>query len=172
MLAACPAHGYELATELGRRDSGREAAVSRAQVYYSLKKLLRLKLIRPVKDGSPAAGPEREPYGLTTAGRHAMSRAIAQPEWARERPPIAFQMWLIVLGAAEPDDRAAALRLRKAHLAERIDSELRALERLRQSRDPGAAMNTAIASHTLEVLRLEQQLLTEIEPMLGRTSQP
>ena len=34
--------------------------------------------------------------------------------------------------------------------------------------DLNEAMKLAVASHTLEVLRLEQQLLTEIEPMLGR----
>ena len=41
MLAARPTHGYDLVTELGRRDTGEGAAVSRAQIYYSLKKLKR-----------------------------------------------------------------------------------------------------------------------------------
>src|SRR6266850_611693 len=111
MLATRPTHGYDLVTELGRRETGEGAAVSRAQIYYSLKKLERLRLIMAVRDGAPAAGPERETYRLSAAGRHAMSKAIARPEWARKRP-IPFQMWLIMVGEAKPKDRAAALHAR------------------------------------------------------------
>jgi DNA-binding PadR family transcriptional regulator len=51
MLTARPTHGYDLVTELGRREAGEAPAVSRAQIYYSLKKLQRLRLITPVRDG-------------------------------------------------------------------------------------------------------------------------
>jgi DNA-binding PadR family transcriptional regulator len=113
MLTARPTHGYDLVTELGRREAGEAPAVSRAQIYYSLKKLQRLRLITPVRDGRAAAGPERETYRLSAPGRRAMSKAIARPEWARERSPIPFQMWLIVVGEAEPEDRAEALSARR-----------------------------------------------------------
>ena len=96
-----------------------------------------------------------------------MSKAIARPEWARKRPRIPFQIWLIMVGEAEPEDRAAALQARRKHLAELLERQLRAIHELDAAR-PSEVMKLAVASHTLEVLRLEQQLLTEIEPMLGR----
>jgi DNA-binding PadR family transcriptional regulator len=43
-------HGYELVGELLRRDVDDWAAVSRPHVYYSIKKLAKLDLIRPAKD--------------------------------------------------------------------------------------------------------------------------
>jgi DNA-binding PadR family transcriptional regulator len=120
MLAARPTHGYDLVTELGRRAMGEGAAVSRAQIYRSLKKLQRLRLITAVRDKTPTAGPERETYRLSAPGRQAMSKLISRPEWARKRPRIPFQMWLIMVGEAEPKDRAAALRARRKRLAEQI----------------------------------------------------
>ena len=39
MLAERPMHGYELWTELERRQVEKWASISRAQVYYSLRKL-------------------------------------------------------------------------------------------------------------------------------------
>ena len=168
LLAVHPTHGYGLVMELGRHDTGEGAAVSRAQIYYSLKKLQRLRLITAVKHGTPAAGPERETYRLSAPGRQAMSKAIARPERARRRPPIPFQMWLIMVGEAEPKDRAAALRARRKHLAEQIERQSQAINELGAGRGAGETMKLAVASHTLEVLRLEQQLLTEVEPMLGR----
>src|SRR2546428_10578877 len=90
MLAARPTHGYDLVTELGRRDTGEGAAVSRAQIYYSLKKLQRLGLITAVRDGTPAAGPERETYPLSAPRRPARSKGISRPEGAPQRAPISF----------------------------------------------------------------------------------
>lgn len=167
LLAARPTHGYGLVAELSR-DAGAGPLVSRAQVYYSLKKLVGLSLIVPVGDRAPSAGPERETYQLSTAGRRAMSRAIAGSDWAQERPAIPFHMWLAMLGQADPPDRAAAIRARRAHLTRRINEVARTLNTLRDSTEIQDALKLAVATHDLEVLRLEDRLLAEVEPMLGR----
>ncbi len=165
LLARRPTHGYELVTELERHAEGGRAPVSRAQIYYSLKKLLRAGLILSTPDKSAPVGPEREPCRLSAAGRRAMSAALSSPQWATERPPIPFHTWLMVLGQADPADRAAALRLRRDHLAARMDEESRALARLRAENDP---VPIAVATHRLQVLRMERDLLTAVEPMLGQ----
>ena len=59
LLAERPRHGYEVVSELDRRQIRDWANVSRPQVYYSLDKLLGLGLLRPSTDSAPAAGPER-----------------------------------------------------------------------------------------------------------------
>jgi DNA-binding PadR family transcriptional regulator len=168
MLAAHPTHGYDLVAALGSRDTGEAAPISRAHIYYSLKKLVRLKLITAVQDATRAAGPEREIFRLSAAGRRAMSKTISRPEWSCERPPIPFQVWLMIVGEAEPEARAAALQLRRKRLAEQIEQQSEAVDRLRPARTPENAMRLAVATHALEVLRLEQQLLAEVEPMLGQ----
>src|SRR2546428_8054264 len=85
MLAARPTHGYDLVTELGRRDTGEGAAVSRAQIYYSLKKLQRLGLITAVRDATPAPRPQTATYPLSAPARATTSHALARPDRARQR---------------------------------------------------------------------------------------
>jgi DNA-binding PadR family transcriptional regulator len=165
-LAEKPTHGYDLVTALVDRERSGQASVSKAQVYYSLKKLLRLALIGVAKDSGPPAGPERERYRLTAAGRRAMAAALSQPQWARERPPIPFHTWLQLVAQAEPVDRAAVLRERRAFLDEQIASESARLAELRKDAGSGNAVSIAVVSHAIEVCRLERELLEAVEPML------
>jgi DNA-binding PadR family transcriptional regulator len=165
-LAERPTHGYDLVNLLVRRDAGGQASVSKAQVYYSLKKLLRRELIAAAKDSGPPAGPERERYRLTAAGRRAMATALSQPQWARERPPIPFHTWLQLVAQADPVDRAAVLRERRAFLDQQIASETARLAELRKEPGREDAVRIAVVSHALEVCRLERELLAAVEPML------
>ena len=48
LLAEKPMHGYQANAELERREIRDWAAISRPQVYYSMEKLARLGLLRPV----------------------------------------------------------------------------------------------------------------------------
>ncbi len=171
MLAERPTHGYDLVAALDRRDAGDNATVSKAQIYYSLKKLQRLGLILAARDDGSPAGPEREPYRLAAAGRRAMSAALSRPEWARQRPPIPFHTWLALVGQGEPADRSAVLKARRDFLDEEIAKESRALAALRADPDPTKAVTQALVSHTIEVYRLERQLLDAVEGML-RTPEP
>lgn len=165
-LAERPTHGYDLVAVLVRRDAAGEASVSKAQVYYSLKKLLGLALIAVAKDSGPPAGPERERYRLTATGRRAMAAALSQPQWARQRPPIPFHTWLQLVAQADPVDRAAVLRERRAFLDEQIASESERLAALRQEAGREDAVRIAVVSHAIEVCRLERELLEAVEPML------
>ena len=165
-LAEKPTHGYDLVNLLVARGAGEPASVSKAQVYYSLKKLLASSLIAGAKDVGPPAGPERERYRLTAAGRRAMASALSQPEWARERPPIPFHTWLQVVAQAEPAVRAAVLRQRREHLDEQIARHREQLVALRGDPAGGDAVRIAVITHAIEVCRLERELLAAVEPML------
>src|SRR5437773_3375924 len=72
LLAERPMHGYQANLELERRQIRDWAGVSRPQVYYSLDKLERLRLIRPRESEGPPPGPERRMYSTTAAGRTAL----------------------------------------------------------------------------------------------------
>ncbi len=127
----------------------------------------RVGFILTAKDGAPAAGPEREPYRLSAAGRRAMSAALARPDWARERPAIPFHTWLALVGQSEPADRAVVLRERRAFLDEQIEKESRRLEALRRELGSTDSVAVTVVAHALEVFRLERRLLDAVEPMLG-----
>ncbi|HLW82989.1 MAG TPA: PadR family transcriptional regulator [Candidatus Acidoferrales bacterium] len=94
LLAEAPMHGYQANAELERRQVRDWAAISRPQVYYSMDKLARLKLIRPAADSDPAEGPERRVFQTSQRGLAALKDALERSAWTnqRERPP--FLTWM------------------------------------------------------------------------------
>jgi len=94
LLAEVPMHGYQANAELERRQVRDWAAISRPQVYYSMDKLARLKLIRPVANSDPAEGPERRVFQTSKRGLSALANALERSEWTnqRDRPP--FLTWM------------------------------------------------------------------------------
>ncbi|MBS0196791.1 MAG: helix-turn-helix transcriptional regulator [Planctomycetes bacterium] len=167
MLTERPTHGYELVAELERREVSDWAAVSRAQIYYSLKKLAGLKLVVAAEDQEPAAGPERDRFRVSAAGRRAMSAALAREHWACQRPPLPFHTWLALVAMDGPGDRRSVLEARARFLDEQIEKEVRTLEAIRNDPGPTQAMALAIVSHAIKVFRLERDLLKRVEPLLA-----
>jgi len=102
LLAERPMHGYQANMELERRQVRDWAGISRPQVYYSLDKLVRLRLLRRMQNREPAAGPERFVFATTAAGRRALADALDGEEWTtqRERPP--FLTWIALSWLARP----------------------------------------------------------------------
>jgi len=132
LLAEQPMHGYQANLELERRQVQDWAGVSRPQVYYSLEKLARLGLLRPVGGHGPALGPERRVLATTAKGRAALAEALEREDWTtqRERPP--FLTWIALSWQAPPDVFRRQIQRRaqflKDHLA-REEETLREVER-------------------------------------------
>jgi len=116
LLAERPMHGYQANRELERREIRDWAGISRPQVYYSLAKLARLRLLGAVKTDQPAAGPERRVFRTTEAGRRALALKLAGEGWTtgRERPP--FQTWLALSWQASPGIVRRQVRRRRDFL--------------------------------------------------------
>ena len=87
ILAEAPAHGYRLLQILQERDVQDWAAMSKPQVYYSLKKLQRLGLVKSKRNAEEGSGPEREVLELSAAGRRALVAGLDDEQWATQRPP-------------------------------------------------------------------------------------
>src|SRR5436190_22988792 len=85
LLAERPMHGYEVNATLEDRNIRDWAPVSRPQIYYSLDKLTKLRLIRVGLDDSPAAGPERRVFETTAAGRDRLADALEDKHWVHNR---------------------------------------------------------------------------------------
>src|SRR5213595_1289308 len=93
LLAERPMHGYEVNATLEERNIRDWAAVSRPQIYYSLDKLTRLKLIRITAEDSPSAGPERRVFETTEAGRERLADALEGKHWVHTQTHPPFLTW-------------------------------------------------------------------------------
>jgi DNA-binding PadR family transcriptional regulator len=91
LLAERPMHGYQANRELERREIRDWAAISRPQVYYSLEKLTAAGMVRVVRGGEAAQGPERRVFETTAKGKQALADSLEHTNWStgRDRPVLA-----------------------------------------------------------------------------------
>jgi DNA-binding PadR family transcriptional regulator len=123
LLAERPMHGYEVNTTLEDRKIRNWAPVSRPQIYYSLDKLTKLKLIRVTEADSPSAGPERRVMETTPLGREQLADALEATHWVRQRVHQPFLIWLALSWQARPRTFRKQLISRKNLLAEQLKEE-------------------------------------------------
>jgi DNA-binding PadR family transcriptional regulator len=173
LLRERPMHGYELNQELARREVRDWAEISRPQIYYSLKKLARSGHILRAAEGEARAGPERQVFRPTAAGRRALSAALAREDWAIQRPPDPFLTWLILSSNTEPENRLRLLERRRAFLEEQLTKERVTLGEILA--DTGVMVAAAALVVRLVIGQWEVELawLREVEDMFrGRPSEP
>lgn len=163
LLRERPMHGYELNQELERREVRDWAGVSRPQVYYSLKKLAKSGHIVRAEEGETRAGPERQVFRPTAAGRRALSAALAREDWALQRPPDPFLTWLTLSSNTEPGARLRLLERRREFLEEQLAKERATLGEILA--DTGAMV--AAAAHVVRLVirqwEVELAWLKEVE---------
>jgi DNA-binding PadR family transcriptional regulator len=123
LLAERPMHGYQVNLELQRRNVRDWAAISRPQIYYSLEKLAGAGLIRAGESEDPAAGPDRRVFETTPRGRHALSDALEDEDWATQRDQPAFLTWVALSWQARPGVFKKQLARRKEFLKREIERE-------------------------------------------------
>jgi DNA-binding PadR family transcriptional regulator len=121
-------HGYEVNTTLEDRKIRDWAPVSRPQIYYSLDKLIKLRLIRASSDEAPSAGPERRVLETTALGRERLADALERESWVDEKVYQPFQIWLALSWQARPRTFRKQLNRRKKLLEEKLDEERATLE--------------------------------------------
>ncbi|HEV2616075.1 MAG TPA: PadR family transcriptional regulator [Candidatus Acidoferrales bacterium] len=156
LLAETPMHGYQANAELERRQVRDWASISRPQVYYSLDKLARLKLIRPVAGKNPAEGPERRVFQTTKRGIAALSGALARPDWTsvRERP--LFLTWMALSWQARPSIYERQLNRRMEFLNCELVRENRTLAAVR--REVGHDFHEAVWMISLVIEQFQTEL--------------
>ncbi len=166
LLAEQPVHGYAALAELQRREVQDWAALSRPQLYYSLKKLAGAGLIEPARDEGPAQGPERTVYHPSRRGRRALQDALARTHWATQRPPPPFLTWLVLSIHARPDEVRALVRRRHEFLGAQIARERTTLDAIRADTGPTIPIAEAIVELALSQFELERAWLQRVERLL------
>src|SRR5229473_766025 len=116
LLAERPMHGYEVNATLENRKIRDWAAVSRPQIYYSLDKLTKLKLIRVRERDSPSAGPERRVMQTTALGREQLADALEAKHWVTQKVHQPFLIWLALSWQARTRTFELQLKQRRSFL--------------------------------------------------------
>src|SRR5690349_13640464 len=127
LLAERPMHGYEVNATLEERNIREWAPVSRPQIYYSLDKLTRLKLICVCNTDSPSAGPERRVMETTALGREQLADALEAKHWVTEGVHQPFLIWLALSWQARTRTFRKQLDNRRKLLEERLNHEKKTL---------------------------------------------
>ena len=135
MLSERPMHGYELWAELERRQVEKWASISRAQVYYSLRKLADARHIATTRDDA-SLGPERSVYKPSDSGRRLLADSLAQARWATQRPPDPFLTWMVLSWQARPRDFAAQIERRRRFVEQQLADDGNALAAVIEETSP------------------------------------
>ena len=156
LLLERPMHGYDLAQEYDRQEVKDWASVSKAQVYYALKKLEKNGLI--VAKAAPAEGDSRgkTAYRVTPQGRVLMQAHLTKPHWIEERRPQPFTTWVGLSIHCAEKNRLAMFKQRREFLASELLRELASYKQV-------TAMTSERAKAGLKIIRLTISLIeTEI----------
>ncbi len=152
LVSQRPMHGYELNQELQRDGAQEWACVSRAQIYYSIRKLLRKKWLQPCDSGR-SGGPERLRVQTTPSGRSAMQRTLRERWWAQQRERSPFATWFALSMLTGSSELAEGLKERRTFLRDEI-----ARERISQKTLDAAGESAGAMLSELAVRRLETEL--------------
>ena len=156
LLAERPMHGYEVNTTLEDRKIRDWAPVSRPQIYYSLDKLIKLRLIRASSGDSPSAGPERRVLETTALGRERLADELERQSWVDEKVHQPFQIWLALSWQARPRIFRKQLNKRKKLLVEKLDEERTTLDDV--LREVGHPYHEAVWMLQLTIEQMEVEL--------------
>jgi DNA-binding PadR family transcriptional regulator len=159
LLLERPMHGYDLLAEYERQEVADWASISKAQVYYALKKLERMSLL--VGATVPDDARERTVYRPTEAGEAALAEALANPAWAAGRVAQPFTTWFGLSMHADEAAQEAVLRARLAWIDDEIAKECDSLAFIATLAGPRARKGEAIVRLVLAQLETERVWVRE-----------
>ena len=167
LLAERPMHGYEVNATLADRKIREWAPVSRPQIYYSLDKLTKLKLIRVTETDSPSAGPERRVMQTTALGREQLADALEAKHWITQRVHQPFLIWLALSWQARTKTFRKQLdnrrKLLEARLAEEKETLADVMNEVGHPYHEAVWMLQLIIEQTQTELRWVERILRDAE---------
>ena len=168
LMAKRPMHGYQANLELERREIRDWANVSRPQVYYSLEKLTKGRLLRSLETENSTEGPERSPYETTEKGRAALADALEHEGWTTQRECPPFLTWMALSWQARPGVFRNQLKRRRKFLLKEIAREKKTL--LSIHAEVGHKYHEAVwmVGLMLEQMRVEVRWTHQLERELAR----
>ena len=167
LLAERPMHGYELTRVLEYREVEDWAAISKPQVYYSLRKLFHGGYTESVDPPTSSMGPAKETYRPTAKGLEALHTGLANPRWATQRPPPPFLTWLALSTHATPTFAKDQIERRRRFLKAEIGKERQTLVAIREDEGEMVQVAELMVEFTIRQFEAERDWLDEIQRRLG-----
>src|SRR6266700_3355978 len=93
------------------------------QVYYSVKKMARMGLLRKLDPCEPKARLDRDTFETTEQGREALADTLEREEWTTQRDRPAFLTWLALSWLARPGVFRRQLKKRRKFLLKELKRE-------------------------------------------------
>jgi DNA-binding PadR family transcriptional regulator len=165
-LSQKPMHGYELNYKLEENEVKDWAGISRPQVYYSLNKLRKAKLIKPASDEDDPAGPERQVFGVTSQGSSALSEALCREKWATQRPPAPFLTWMALSGHAKPETIRNLISKRRTFLKDELERETLTMKSFEKESGKLVEIGKLMVGLTIQHFKEELSWLNRVEKVL------
>jgi DNA-binding PadR family transcriptional regulator len=157
LLLERPMHGYDLVQEYNRQEVRDWAFVSRAQVYYALKKLEQSGQIAAESAGDGGNPRGKTVYRVTAEGQATLERQLLGDQWIEQRYPQPFTTWMGLSMHCSEGEQREMIEQRRAFLE-------RELQRERTSYDLVATMTSARAEAGLKIITLTIALIeTELQ---------
>lgn len=166
LLSEEPMHGYYLVNQLKIRDAKDWAPVSRPQVYYSIKKLVEMKLIAATMKDQVSLGPERIQYHINKSGTEALCQELISEKWAHQRPPSPFMTWMGLSSNLSKKETKRVINLRKNFLEAELKREQATLKEIEQDSGPMVAAALLMVSFTVQQFESEIKWLDKVEAIL------
>lgn len=156
LLRGGPMHGYEVWQRLTESDVHDWTSVSRAQVYYSLRKLAKTPYLEHTNGEEPSKGPERTTVRVTPLAAVAIGEELRKSYWIQRDPPSPFVTWSALAGNAEQEEAEHQIEQRKATLRAEITREETTLEVLGSIVGKDAAIGRALVR--IAIARMSAEL--------------
>lgn len=159
LLLERPMHGYDVVEEYDRQEVKDWASVSKAQVYYALKKLA---ASGHIAAEAPGTGPDprgKTVFVVTSLGRSALAEALADEAWITGRRPQPFATWLGLSIHADPGVRAAMVERRRAFLRTELEREAASHAYVQGLDSDRARVGVHVIALTIACIRAELEWL-------------
>jgi len=163
LLSEEPMHGYQLVSELEKRDVQDWALISRPQVYYSIKKLFAKRLISKGRDLDSTLGPERTKFEINSRGRTLLSEGLSRESWATQRPPPPFLTWMALSSNMPTFSRKKIVECRRKFLSEQIEREKKTMAEFDETSDAMKVAGKLMVELTIKTFELELKWLGQVE---------
>ncbi len=156
LLLERPMHGYELAQEYDRQEVRDWASVSKAQVYYALKKLEKSGLITASPDQADGDPRGKTSFRVTPRGKSLLQAHLVETHWIEERRPQPFTTWTGLSIHCPEQSRSSMFKQRREFLSRELLREGASYEQV-------AAMSSDRSRAGLKIIKLTISLIeTEI----------
>jgi DNA-binding PadR family transcriptional regulator len=162
-----PMHGYQIILTLKERQVKDWAGVSTPQVYYSLKKLEDLGLIRGGYDENSSLGPERRVFSITPEACSALAEALDSENWAMSRTVPPFSTWAMLSIYADERTVTHIIECRRNFLRSEIAKEIQTVRSLPVENTKASRIVKTMISLVIKNFELELSWLEEFESIIG-----